>query len=93
MHNRIRETIKEANASGVALLFTDLELASTMLRRAELAGDDKTKRRNIAHAAKACQSTRHFMKKLKISARDERSLNGKLETLEARMRTLQPRSG
>src|SRR5262245_38617476 len=88
MHNTVRESINRANDSSVALLFTDLELAQTILHRAELSADLETRQRNLDHVAKACESIRHFMGKLRLSIDERRILTERLDALETRVRVL-----
>lgn len=89
MRDEVRETIKQANDSGVTLLFTDLELAQTMLDRAELARDSETRDRNMGHARRACESVSHFLEKLNLRDDERLTLMEKLHTLTDRVQKLQ----
>jgi beta-glucosidase-like glycosyl hydrolase len=91
MTKRFRESIRQANDTGVDLLFTDIELAGTMLERAELTEDEETRSRNMQNVAEACKSIQHFMQKLELSDDQERTLEQKLAALEQRLQALQRR--
>lgn len=90
MFNHVDEAIRQANASSVTLLFTDIALAQTMLDRAELSRDGETRERNLNHATKACESVHHFMRRLRLTDDETCSLTEKIEALRARLRTLRP---
>jgi hypothetical protein len=91
MDKSAQQTLKETNDSGVALLFTDLDLAHTMLDRAELVEDATTRERNLQNVEKACASAQHFMGKLQLTDADRSTLSEKLAALRQRLAQLRRR--
>ena len=85
MTTQTEQLLADANTAGVELQITDLELALTMLDRADLSDDRETVRRNRRNAHAALIAVRVFLGRLEPTSEQWRRIDPLLTRLASRL--------
>jgi len=76
---------RELTKSGFEFCLTDLEMALTMLDRAETSREPETRERNRANARHALETVLHHMSQLELSEEQRERLQVKVDELKDRL--------
>jgi hypothetical protein len=82
---QLQQTLRDANTIGGAFLVTDVELALTMLDRANASGDDAVAVRNIQNAWHAYETVMDLRARLKLEDAQREHLDSRLAVLKQRL--------
>lgn len=80
-----RMLIAEANRVGAAFCVADLDMAHTLLDRADISGAHEVRERNIGNARHAHDAIRQLRGKLDLNASDAREVEEALQRLGRRL--------
>ena len=87
---RFLETIRQTRDILVKLLFTDLEVAFTLLQTARASSSPETQRRNIANAREACDAIKSSADRMEVTEADRQELNSRLVELVRQLDQILP---
>jgi hypothetical protein len=80
---------QETSALQLDFLLTDLKAASTFLDIAQTTRHSVTRARNVHNANVAHDAVQHFLPRVQMSEQDNTDVQGKLDLLKERIRTLE----
>jgi hypothetical protein len=84
----VAASVRHSHALGGAFLVADLELALTLLERAESASGRDAFERNVGHAREALRTVDGFVEKLKLADDQLGRISALREQLAQRLHTL-----